>query len=53
LIPDICRQIKVKLPELTIVHVGTETGTGSLLMISEGVLVAYIEAFLHLIEQYQ
>ncbi len=53
LIPDICSQIKTKLPELTIVHVGSETGNGTLLMISEGILVAHIEAFLNLIDQYQ
>lgn len=53
LIPDICCQIKAQLPELTIVHMGTETGNGELLMMDEGELVALIEEFLNLINQYQ
>lgn len=53
LIPEICQQIKMQLPELSIVHIGTESNDGSLLMISEGILIAQIEAFLSLIEQYQ
>lgn len=53
LIPDICKQVKVNLPELTIVHLGTEADTGPLLLIGEGKLIALIDEFLTLIEQYQ
>ena len=52
-IPDICRQVKDRLPELTIVRLGAGSGNGTLLMISEGVLVALIEGFLDLIDHYQ
>jgi hypothetical protein len=51
--PEICRQIRRELPDLTIVHLVSASGAASVLMIGEGVLCSYIEEFLSLINQYQ